>query len=461
MTFLDNICTIHNFSCINTYNLAECLIFAENAKTMKKTLIFTFCSLLSLIANGQDFSDYFEDKTLRVDYLFTGDANKQEVYLDELSSIPQWAGRKHHLAELPLAGNGEITMKDKATGKTIYRTSFSSLFQEWVSEEEATRVKKGFENSFLLPYPKKEAVITIELKDVRHQVNASLTHEVKPGDILIHQRGTSRITPHRYLLQNGNTEDCIDVAILAEGYTEEEMDLFYKDAQIACDALFSHEPFKKLKNKFNMVAVASPSQDSGVSIPGQGEWKSTAVGSHFNTFYSDRYLTTSRVKSIHNWLAGIPYEHIIILANTDTYGGGGIYNSYTLTTAHHPDFKPVVVHEFGHSFGGLADEYAYTDAPSPQYPYEIEPWEPNISTLVDFDSKWKDMVPTGTPIPTPVTTKEADLYTKVGVYEGAGYTRKGIYRPTTECRMKINEAPVFCPVCQRALTRLINFYTEK
>lgn len=461
MTFPDNIRAIHNFYCINTNNLIECPIFAENAKTMKKTFIFTLCSLFSMTVNAQNFSDYFEDKTLRADYIFTGDAKKQEVYLDELSSLPQWAGRKHHLAELPLAGNGEITMKDKATGETIYRTSFSSLFQEWVSEEEASRIKRGFENSFLLPYPKKEAVVTISLKDVYHKVNASLTHEIVPNDILIHQRGTNHITPHRYLLQSGNTADCIDVAIMAEGYTEKEMDIFYKDAQTACDALFSHEPFKKLKDKFNIVAVASHSEDSGVSIPGQGKWKSTAVSSHFNTFYSDRYLTTSRVKSIHNWLAGIPYEHIIILANTDTYGGGGIYNSYTLTTAHHPDFQPVVVHEFGHSFGGLADEYAYTEAPSPQYPYEVEPWEPNITTLIDFDSKWKDMIPEGTAIPTPVATENADLYTKVGVYEGAGYTQKGLYRPTTECRMKINEAPAFCPVCQRALERLINFYTAK
>lgn len=428
---------------------------------MKKTLIILLCSFISIAVYAQNFNDFFENKTLRVDYVFTGDANKQEVYLDELSSLPQWAGRKHHMAELPLAGNGEITMKDKATGKIIYRTSFSSLFQEWVSEEEATRIKKGFENSFLLPFPKKETLVTIALKDVYHKNTASLTHEVKPKDILIHQRGTERITPHRYLQQNGSLEDCIDVVIMAEGYTEQEMDLFYKDAQIACDALFEHEPFKKLQNKFNIVAVASPSQDSGVSIPGEGKWKSTAVSSHFNTFYSDRYLTTSRVKSIHNWLAGIPYEHIIILANTNTYGGGGIYNSYTLTTAHHPMFKPVVVHEFGHSFGGLADEYAYSAAPSPQYPYEIEPWEQNITTMVNFDSKWKDMMPAGTPVPTPVKTNKADLYTQLGAYEGAGYTQKGIYRPTTECRMKINEAPVFCPVCQRALERLINFYTEK
>ena len=234
-----------------------------------------------------------------------------------------------------------------------------------------------------------------------------------------------------------------------------------KYGEATCEALFSHEPFKKLKSRFNLVAVASPSADSGVSIPLKDEWKSTAVSSHFSTFYSDRYLTTSRVKSIHNWLAGIPYEHVIILANTDTYGGGGIYNSYTLTTAHHPQFKPVVVHEFGHSFGGLADEYAYTDAPSPLYPYSIETWEQNITTMVDFESKWKDMVPEGTPVPTPAKTQESEIYTSVGVYEGAGYTTKGIYRPATECRMKNNEAPAFCPVCQRALERLILFYTEK
>ena len=428
---------------------------------MKKISLFCLGIASFLTVQAQNFSDWFEEKTLRTDYIFTGNARQQEVCLDELSMLPQWAGRRHHLSELPLAGNGEITMKDKATGTVIYRTSFSSLFQEWLGEEEATRVKKGFENSFLLPFPKKEAIVTISLKNAHQQVSASLTHEIRPDDVLIHQRGTAHITPHRYIHQSGSLEDCIDVAILAEGYTETEMDLFYQDAEATCEALFSHEPFKKLKSRFNLVAVASPSADSGVSIPLKDEWKSTAVSSHFSTFYSDRYLTTSRVKSIHNWLAGIPYEHVIILANTDTYGGGGIYNSYTLTTAHHPQFKPVVVHEFGHSFGGLADEYAYTDAPSPLYPYSIEPWEQNITTMVDFESKWKDMVPEGTPVPTPAKTKESEIYTSVGVYEGAGYTTKGIYRPATECRMKINEAPAFCPVCQRALERLILFYTEK
>lgn len=428
---------------------------------MKKTVwILTLGLSLCGHAFAQNFDDYFVDKTLRLDYIFTGNADKQDICLDELSSLPQWAGRHTHLSELPLAGNGEITIKDKATGKVIYRTSFSSLFQEWLGEKEAKVLTRGFENTFLVPYPKQPAEITVTLKDAYQKPSATLTHEVNPKDILIHQRGTGNLTPHRYLWKGGSSEKCIDVAIMAEGYSAKDEELFYKDAEIACESLFEHEPFKKLKDRFNIVAVFSESKDSGVSIPRNNEWKTTAVSSHFDTFYSDRYLTTRSVKAIHNWLAGIPYEHIIILANTDTYGGGGIYNSYTLTTAHHSMFRPVVVHEFGHSFGGLADEYAYDEAPSPLYPYSVEPWEPNITTLVHFEDKWKDMVELGTPIPTKPQTDEKLLYTKVGVYEGGGYTKKGIYRPTTECRMKINEAPVFCPVCQRSLERLIRFYTE-
>lgn len=428
---------------------------------MKKTAwILTLGLSLCGHAFAQNFDDYFVDKTLRLDYIFTGNADMQEICLDELSSLPQWAGRHTHLSELPLAGNGEITVKDKATGKVIYRTSFSSLFQEWLGEKEAKVLTRGFENTFLVPYPKQPAEITVTLKDAYQKPCATLTHEINPKDILIHQRGTGDLTPHRYLWKGGSSEKCIDVAIMAEGYSAKDEALFYKDAEIACESLFAHEPFKKLKDRFNIVAVFSESKDSGVSIPRNNEWKTTAVSSHFDTFYSDRYLTTRSVKAIHNWLAGIPYEHIIILANTDTYGGGGIYNSYTLTTAHHSMFRPVVVHEFGHSFGGLADEYAYDEAPSPLYPYSVEPWEPNITTLVHFEDKWKDMVESGTPIPTKPQTDEKLIYTKIGVYEGGGYTKKGIYRPTTECRMKINEAPVFCPVCQRSLERTIRFYTE-
>ena len=425
---------------------------------MKRRFLIQFLLVaLCMSSHAQEFKAFFEEKSLRMDYLFTGDATTQEISLDKLSSWEGWAGRKHRLGELPLKGNGQVEVSDEATGQVIYRTSFSSLFSEWLSTDEAQTTRRSFEATFLVPYPKQPVKVKVSLLNARHEVISAMTHRVDPNDILIHAMG-QRITPHKYLLKSGTPDRCVDIAICAEGYTADEMELFYKDAQVACDALFDHEPFKSMKNRFNVVAVASPSLDSGVSVPRLGVWKQTAFGSHFSTFYSDRYLTTLKVKSIHDALAGIDYEHIIILANTDEYGGGGIYNSYTLTTAHHPMFRPVVVHEFGHSFGGLADEYFYdNDVMTDTYPLDIEPWEQNITTQVNFDSKWKDMLPKGTPNPTPVAQKEQY---PVGVFEGGGYSAKGIYRPAYNCRMRTNENPEFCPVCQRALSRLIEFYTE-
>lgn len=425
---------------------------------MKKHILFLLCLIAVSSTRAQVFADHFADKTLRVDYIFNGNASGQAICLDGLSALPTWAGRKHHLAKLPLQGNGQIVMRNAASGKTIYTTSFSSLFQEWLETDEARNVTKGFENTFLLPYPLQPVEIEITLLDPRRNVRASMKHIVHPNDVLIEQKGNSHITPHKYLLHNDSPEKCIDVAILAEGYTLQEMQAFYEDADIACKSIFDHEPFKSMKKRFNVVAVASPSTDSGVSVPRLNEWKHTAFSSHFSTFYSDRYLTTSRVKAIHDALAGIPYEHIIILANTEEYGGGGIYNSYTLTTAHHPMFRPVVVHEFGHSFGGLADEYFYdNDVMTDTYPLDIEPWEQNISTQVDFAAKWKDMLSENTPVPTPAEVSENY---PTGVYEGGGYSAKGIFRPAENCRMRTNEYPAFCPVCQRALRRIIEFYTE-
>ena len=426
---------------------------------MKRNTTLILCLLMVINIHAQEFTDFFKDKTLRVDYIFTGDAKHQSIYLDELSHLPSWAGRRHHLSELPLEGNGQITMTDLTTRKCIYKTSFSSLFQEWLSTDEAQKTAKGFENTFLLPYPQHPVEIEITLLNSSRKVMAHLKHIIHPDDILIHERGISHITPHKYLLKSGSEADCIDVAILAEGYTEAEMDLFYKDAEKTCESLFFYEPFKSMKSRFNIVAVASPSKDSGVSVPRKNDWRQTAFNSHFDTFYSDRYLTTSRVKSIHNALSGIPYEHIIIIVNTEEYGGGGIYNSYTLTAAHHPTFKPVVVHEFGHSFGGLGDEYFYEeDVMADTYPLDVEPWEPNISTRVDFSSKWKDMLPAGVPVPTP---PQMNQQYPVGVYAGGGSSAKGIYRPSFDCRMRTNEYPTFCPVCQRSIRRIIEFYTNK
>jgi len=443
------------------------------------SLLLLLSATIGASAHEDEFAKHFADSTLRLDYVFAGDNRSQEIFLDKLGMTPRWAGRRVNLDTLLLKGNGQIVVSDPESGKTLYAHSFSSLFQEWQHTEEAVGVWKSFENCFLIPYPKHPVDVRISLCDSHGKVTAELSHRVSPSDILIHRLPSS---PYRYRYMgpsHGDPKERIDVAFVAEGYTEEEMERFYSDCEKAVEALLNHEPFKSYPERFNFVAVASASNESGVSIPGKGIWKDTATGSHFDTFYSARYLTTLNLKTLHNILSGIPYEHIIILANTENYGGGGIFNSYTLTAAHHPEFLPVVVHEFGHSFGGLADEYYYDDQYETMYPSDTEPWEPNITTLADFSSKWQDMLPEGAKVPDnsaydgretmrkirsgdpEATSPESCLYNKVGVYKGGGYQSEGVWRPTLECRMKINAAPVFCPVCRRSLERLILFYTEE
>lgn len=431
----------------------------RNGILLKEKLVLLLFLLPGMVIHGQKFEDYFVNNTLRIDYVFSGTAFAESIALDELSETGTWAGRRYHLDSLPLAGNGQITMRDAKTGRVIYKTSFSSLFQEWVETDEAKLLARSFQNTFLVPFPKEDSEIEIVLLNNKQQVMAHLKHLVKPTDILIHKKGKKGVFAHKYLLKNGPTEDCIDIAILGEGYTATENDLLYKDAETAMSSIFIHEPFKSMKSRFNIVLAESPSADSGVSTPRLNDWKETTFGSHFDTFYSDRYLTTNQTRKIHDVLAGIPYEHIIILANSNIYGGGGIYNGFTLTSTHHKFYAPVVVHEFGHSFGGLADEYFYeNDTMTDSYDLKTEPWEQNVTTLVNFRSKWKDMIPASTPIPTPTTGRDKFA---IGVYQGAAYSAKGIYRGSDDCRMRTNTAEAFCPVCQRALERLIRFYTEK
>lgn len=411
---------------------------------MKRAAILLPLLCLGLAAMAQTVTGDLLNRTLRLDYIFSGDSAGSEISLDELRSSEGWYGRTVNMADVPVKGNGQITVRDAATSKVLYRSSFSTLFNEWQLTEEATKTRRSFENVFLVPMPAAEADITVELFSPHGDLQSSLTHRVDPSDVMIRPLVPSG-APTR-VLHKGTLDNCIDVVILAEGYTAAEAETFYADAAVAVESILAHEPFGPMADCFNFVAVALPSEDSGVSVPQRGEWKSSPLSSHFNTFYMDRYLTTLHLKDMHNALAGIPYEHIIVLANTDYYGGGGIYNSYTLTTAHHAMFRPVVVHEFGHSFGALADEYYYDDMYSEWYFPDVEPWEKNLTTKVDFESKWKDMLLTGVP--------------GVDLLEGGGYSSKGVWRPAEDCRMHTNSCGAFCPVCQRAISEMIRFYTR-
>lgn len=440
---------------------------------MKQTTLVALSILSTIGASGAQYNENFCDSTLRIDYMFGGGPNGVSVMIDRQSKSAGWAGRRERLAERPYAGNGVISVVDPKTNEIIYTNPFSSLFLEWLHTPEANKVQKGFENSFIVPLPRKEAEIRLTLYDNRQEVLAETSHLYSPEDELVALRGSNPL-PHQYIHRGGDTEKAIDVAILAEGYKTEEMDSFINHAQTIANEILSYEPFASNKDRFNFVAVMSPSNESGVSVPLRNQWTDTAFGSHYSTFYSSRYLTTSSIKKVYDALDGIPFEHIIILVNTDEYGGGGIYNCYQIAAARNKLTMPVAVHEFGHSFGGLADEYFYTNEEDETYPLDIEPWEPNITTLVDFESKWSDMVDPNISIPTPweedngtreekmkrqSETNYDDSSLSIGAYEGGGYKAKGVYRPTITCRMRDNYYPSFCPVCEKALLHIINFYT--
>lgn len=448
---------------------------------MKRLLAcFGLCCALSA-ASAQSFDEYFEDRTLRLDYVMAGNNHEQHIYFEQAYASPRWAGRKARLGEMFLRGNGQLTVSDHKTGRTLYVHTFSTLFQEWQATEEATRLNRAFQTSYNVPMPRQKVDVTVTLTDFHGRESARLTHTIDPADILIRQTGQAS-TPHYYMWKGNSRQDnepaditgCIDLAIVAEGYTEAQMGKFYHDCQRAVDALFAREPFASLKERFNVVAVAPVSTDSGPSVPRMGVWHNTAVGTHYDTFYSDRYLTTSRMHHLYDLLAGIPFEHIIVMVNTDLYGGGGIYNQVDISTSDHPTFSQVLVHEFGHSYAGLGDEYFYDDGYESMYPADTEPWEPNLTTLVNFESKWADMIPEGTAVPTPPAVipnhrfiktdeerRELNAATqRVGVFEGGGYQSKGVYRPAQECRMKVNEVDDFCPVCCRAIRRITDFYTS-
>jgi len=215
---------------------------------------------------------------------------------------------------------------------------------------------------------------------------------------------------------------------------------------------------KENKDKFNIWGIEAPSKESGTDIPAENIWKNTISNTQFYMFDLDRYLMTSDNKSLRNIASNAPYDQIFILVNTNKYGGGAIYNHYSVCVSDNSNSEYIFTHEFGHGFAGLGDEYYTSDvAYNEFYPLDVEPLDPNLTTLINFESKWKDMLDSETPIPTPATN---DFSKTVGAFEGGGYVAKGVYRPMKDCSMKSISVNNFCPVCKRAIKRMIDFYSE-
>lgn len=423
---------------------------------MKLRLLFILMFFSTLSFSQVDFNQYFAVGSMRVDFTLAGDANAQSFYLEQLKKEPFWGGTKTNMVNSFDYGGYIFEVYDSLTNKLIYSNGFSTLFNEWQTTAEAENIKRSFYQTITFPFPKKAVQLKVFHREKSEKV-LLFEYFITPDNYFINPELELECKTKK-MIDAGETDKKVDLAFIAEGYTREEMGKFKDDVKKMVDYMMEQPPFDKHRDDFNIWLIFSESKESGTDIPGKYIYKNTVLNSSFYTFDSERYLTTQDIKSIRDAAANVPYDHICILVNHEKYGGGGIYNYYTLTTVDHSYSKIVFVHEFGHGFGGLGDEY-YNSSVSYDgfYDLSVEPWEPNITTLVDFESKWKDMIKEDTPVPTP---REEKYENTVGVYEGGGYVAKGVYSPYIDCRMNTNNAPGFCPVCQRALERMIRYYTE-
>ncbi|MFA6401882.1 MAG: M64 family metallopeptidase [Salinivirgaceae bacterium] len=432
---------------------------------MKKILItamlFTMVLGISSFKHSndlnEDFNNYFENQTLRIDFNLNGNDTSEEFILKELKKQSIWAGSQKLATHTSVdMGSYRFLIYDSVSNLLLYKQGFCSLFNEWQTTAEAKSTKQSYYHVNLMPFPKNTVRYVLEKRAFSDgQFHPIQELFINPTNYFI---VNEKPLPTKFtVIQGGDAcNHKIDIAFVAEGYTKEEMKKFRKDVKRVWDYISSIPPFDEYRNEFNVYAVESISTESGTDIPGKHLYKNTVLNSMFYTFDTPRYLTTRDIKSLHDNAAVVPYDQLFVLINSAEYGGGGFYNYYSGSTVDHELSLKVALHEFGHGFAGLADEYYRSSvAYNGFYNLKTEPWEPNITTLVAFETKWKDMVPQGVNVP---TERNKELKDSIGVYEGGGYSSKGIYSPFQDCRMKSNAPNNFCPVCKKSILQTIKNY---
>jgi hypothetical protein len=414
--------------------------------------------LWTLSSPGQtNFEKYFTDKVLRFDFMLAGNSQKTLVYPVGMKEEQLYGGSHENLIDPFDYGNFKYEVFDAAENSLIYSRGFCTLFQEWQTTAEAKTIERSFYEVATMPFPKNRVRFVLSLRERSGIFSKLYETVIDPTDYYIRKEKPVNAAITK-IYGPGDPQKCVDLAFVAEGYTADEMNKFRDDVKKMADVLFSEAPFSDYRDKINIWAVEAVSSDSGTDIPGDKIYNNTVLNSSFYTFGTDRYLTTQDIKSVNDYAALAPHDNIIVLINSNKYGGGGVYNYYSGTTVGHPLSPKVFIHEFGHGFAGLADEYYSSDVAYDEfYPLNVEPWEPNITTMVNFDSKWKKLVAKETPMPTPADDKYKN---STGLFEGGGYSAKGIFRPEMDCRMKSNGSKGYCTVCREAVKKMIEFYTR-
>ncbi len=462
-------------------------------------------SMFPVFLFSQSFNRFFVDKTLRVDYYHTGKKGTEIFALDKIYEEGIWPGSKTRLLDDLNYGEYMVRVYDVTSGMQIYSRGFSSMFNEWHSTDESLAgTMKTFHESVRLPFPKNKIQLTISRRDKQMIFHEMFSTVIDPNNAsMVNKQLRTPQFKSSKLVDNGAPDKKVDLLILGDGYAKADMQKFRDDAKHYSDVLFGTSPFKERKKDFNVWIIEVESKESGIDKPGKNEWKENALGTMYDTFGSARYVLTEENRIIRDIAGSVPYDAIAILVNGNRYGGGGIYNLYT-TCFTQTDTKGlewqmdyVFVHELGHSFAGLGDEYytssvSYTDF----YQAGIEPWEPNLTASTSKDNlKWKSFVETTTPVPTPwkkteydsiealrgkldrltpdyyekrepfyqatqSILKNAEYKNKVGTFEGGGYVSKGIFRPAVDCRMFSLSLVDFDPVCSAAIEKVIDSFVK-
>ena len=423
---------------------------------MKKSVLL-FLALLPVMAWAQ-FDAYFTESSLRVDYCLTGNNKETSFSLKELIHEPFWSGSKINLIDDLEFGNYIVKVFEAGTDHLLFSKGYQNLYGEWTTTPEALKITKTFEESVVVPFPKVKIDITLCYKTWEGVLKEGMRFSVSPDDYFIREYDNLNLSVYDAWIGNKDITKAVDIVILPEGYTQAEMGKFIKDCDFFVKSLFGYAPYDRYRESFNVRGVMAPSVESGCTMPGDHIYKNTVMRFSFWTFDSERYCMSTDNRDIRDLAGQVPYDQIYILVNTEKYGGGGIYNFYCSSASSNSFSSDVIIHEFGHGFAGLADEY-YTDETGYDHMYNlaVEPWEPNITTMVDFSNKWGDMLEKSTPVPTP---REKKYEQTVGVFEGGGYEAKGMYSPHMDCLMKTFRGHEFCPVCQRAIERMILYYTK-
>jgi len=448
------------------------------------------------------FDSYFLDKTMRMDFFHTGKAGEEMFAVDKVLSDGLWGGSRNILIDKTELGPYFFEVIDRDSKVLLYSRGFANIFGEWQTTPEAEAGWGTFHESLRFPWPKKPVTVIVKKRNAENKFSRIWTADIDPSYRQVNP--ADRINPYtvNIIADNGPAQEKLDIVILGDGYSSEEMEKFRSDAKRLSGVLLGAEPFKSRSRDINIRSVETPAEQAGVNKPHHGVFRHTPLSVSYSAFDSERYALTYDNKTVRDVASAVPYEFMVILLNERTYGGGGIYNLYTTVAADNKYSDYVMIHEMGHHMAGLADEYYTSSVSYEMPPITVEPWETNVTALLDKDNlKWKDLVAEGTPIPTPWNKEEfdafgykiqeerdsirknllpetvmEDLFVRqekaedafftaeqhkgaVGAFEGANYCQKGMYRSQLDCIMYTRHQ-VFCEVCRRNISMVIDQYSR-